>query len=356
MSNPRRFSIGRHGIGPDPAGHTRCFLIAEAGVNHNGDVGLAHQLIDTAVAAGADAIKFQTFKSELVISEAAPKAAYQRKATGSDQSQLEMIKALELSFDDFAALQAHCKESGIIFLSTPFDADSVEFLDRLGMPAFKIPSGEITNFELLSRIGHCAKPMILSTGMSTLAEVGDALAVLTRENDPGLAVLHCVSNYPADPADANLRAMETMHRAFERPIGWSDHTTGCDIAFAAVALGACIVEKHFTLDRSMRGPDHGASLDPIELAVLVRGIRRVEAALGDGTKQPCPSEADTRQVARRSLFLRRSMETGDAITREAIIAMRPGGGIAPNDLGQVLGRRLRRPLPAGAMIGWPDLA
>ncbi len=345
------FSIGTHTIGEG-----RCFVIAEAGVNHNGDIALAHKLIDAAVDAGADAVKFQTFKSEQLISEGAPKAAYQQKATGTGESQLEMIKALELSFDDFAALHDHCVTRGIIFLSTPFDHGSVDFLNRLGVPAFKIPSGEITNFALMAHIGRCARPMILSTGMSTLKEVADALAVLEQGGDAGIAVLHCVSNYPADPADANLRAMETMRRALSRPVGWSDHTTGCDIAFAAVALGASIVEKHFTLDKSLNGPDHSASLDPKELADLARGIRRVEIALGDGVKCSRSSEADTRVVARRSLFLRHGLATGDPITADALIAMRPAGGIGPNELKNVIGRQAARALSAGTMIGWTDLA
>lgn len=355
MISQQSFQISRHRIGPGGDGRGRCFLIAEAGVNHNGDPALAHRLIDVAADAGADAVKFQTFRSEQLISVGAPKAAYQRKATGSSESQLEMIKELELSFDDFAALQDHCTQRGLVFLSTPFDHDSVAFLDRLPVPAIKVPSGEITNFPLLAHIARCTKPVILSTGMATLQEVAEALDVLGPAEDQGIAILHCVSSYPTDPADANLNAMETMRVAFGHPVGWSDHTTGCDIAFAAVALGAAVVEKHFTLDTSLPGPDHRASLDPRQLTELVRGMRRVEAALGDGEKRPRPCEADTRDVARRSLFLCHDLAAGSTITAGTLSALRPAGGIGPNELEQVLGRKAARSLKAGDMIAWADL-
>jgi len=346
----KSFTIASHRIGDG-----RCFVIAEAGVNHNGEPDRARALIDAALAAGADAVKFQTFKSELVISAEAPKAAYQKAATGAGESQLEMVRRLELSEGDFRGLKAYCDARGILFLSTPFDHPSVDFLDALGVPAFKAPSGEITNLPLLGHMARLGKPVILSTGMAALEEVARAVTELRAKGCPALAVLHCVSNYPADPADANLRAMKTMAEAFDTPVGYSDHTTGIDIALAAVALGAAVVEKHFTLDKSLPGPDHRASLDPGELAALVTGIRRIESALGDGIKAPRPSEADTRQVARRSLFLRAPLAAGQHIDAEQLVALRPAGGIAPNEIERLAGRRALHDLAAGAMLRWSDL-
>jgi N-acetylneuraminate synthase/N,N'-diacetyllegionaminate synthase len=347
----KSFTIASHRIGDG-----RCFVIAEAGVNHNGEPDTARALVDAAVAAGADAVKFQTFKSELVISAEAPKAAYQKAATGAGESQLEMVRRLELSEDDFRGLKAYCDARKILFLSTPFDHPSVDFLDSLGVPAFKAPSGEITNLPLLGHMARLGKPVILSTGMAALEEVERAVTELRAKGCPALSVLHCVSNYPADPADANLRAMKTMAEAFDTPVGYSDHTTGIDIALAAVALGAAVIEKHFTLDKSLPGPDHQASLDPAELAALVAGIRRIESALGDGVKAPRPSEADTRQVARRSLFLRAPLAAGEDVDAEQLIALRPAGGIAPNEIERLAGRRALHDLAAGAMLRWSDLA
>lgn len=348
--------MDRFEIAGQAVGGGRCFVIAEAGVNHNGDIAKARGLIDAAVAAGADAVKFQTFKADRVISPSALKAAYQRATTGGEESQLEMIRRLELSEAKFRQLKQHCDAKGIIFLSTPFDHESVDFLDSLGVPAFKVPSGEITNLPLLGDIAGRAKPVVLSTGMSDMAEVERAVGALVSHGSPALAILHCVSNYPADPRDANLRAMATLRAKFGRPVGFSDHTAGIDIALAAVALGASVIEKHFTLDKTLPGPDHRASLDPQELQALVGGIRRVEQALGDGVKLAKPSEADTRTAARRSLFLRNALPAGRDIAADQLVALRPAGGIEPDQLDQLIGRRAARDLAAGDMLQWSDLA
>lgn len=344
--------IGERLVGPGRP----CFVIAEAGINHNGDLAMARRLIDVAAEAGADAVKFQTFKAELVISAEAPKAAYQLANTDPAESQLEMARGWQLPYDDFLTLRDHCRARGIIFLSTPFDHDSLDFLAGAGVPAIKIASGEITNVPLLRHAGATGLPVILSTGMSYLSEVQAAVAELKGAGCRDLVVLHCVSNYPADPADANLRAMAAMAEALGLPVGYSDHTAGRAVALAAVALGACVLEKHFTLDTSLPGPDHKASLDPAELAALVAGIRAVEAALGDGRKAPREAEADTRKVARRSLFLTRDLAAGEALEPNSLVALRPAGGIAPNELAQLAGRTTARALSAGQMLQWPDLA
>ena len=346
----RRFAIGGHLLG---AG--RCFVIAEAGVNHDGDPEKARRLVDAAHAAGADAVKFQTFRAEQVISPLAPKAAYQRANTGGG-SQLEMIRALELSAGDFAGLKARCDERGILFLSTPFDEESAGLLRDLGVPALKIPSGEVTNLPLVRHIGGLGRPVILSTGMASLCEVGRAVEALEAAGCPDLAILHCVSSYPAAPEDTNLRAMATLAETFGVPAGLSDHSAGIEIPLAAAALGAAVIEKHVTLDKALPGPDHKASLDPAELKAMVAGIRKVEAALGDGVKQPRPAEADTRAVARRSLFLRAGLGAGEAILADHLVALRPAGGIPPDALETVVGRRAARDLEAGAMLRPGDLA
>ncbi len=317
---------------------------------------MARRLIDVAAEASADAVKFQTFKAELVISAAAPKAAYQLENTDPGESQLQMAKTCELAFEDFRGLQRHCRERGIIFLSTPFDHDSLDFLVEAGVPALKVASGEITNFPLLHRAAAAGKPIILSTGMSSLAEVEAAVAELRGGGCRELAVLHCVSNYPADPGDANLRAMLTMGAALDVPVGYSDHTLGLPVALASVALGASILEKHFTLDTSLPGPDHVASLDPAQLRALVQGVRSVEAALGTGVKSPSSAELDTRSIARRSLFLGRDVAVGQTVEADALVALRPSGGISPHELARVSGRKAARGLKAGEMLQWQDLA
>ncbi len=261
----RTFSIAGRPVGPGAP----CFVIAEAGVNHNGDAALALRLVDAAAAAHADAVKFQTFRAEAVAAAEAPKAAYQQASTGGAESQLDMLRRLELSTDGHHAVVERCRDRGILFLSTPFDEQSADFLDAMGVPAFKIPSGELTNAALVSHVARKGRPMIVSTGMATLGEVDEAIRTIAASGNPPVALLQCVTNYPADPATANLRAMHAMAAAFDVPTGYSDHTRGVETALAAVALGACIVEKHFTLDRLLPGPDHAASLEPGELAQLI---------------------------------------------------------------------------------------
>lgn len=340
------FAAHGRAIGPGAP----CFVIAEAGVNHNGDPRLAAELVAVAAAAGADAVKFQTFSADRLASASAAKAAYQQETTEASESQLEMLRRLELSPAAHRALVRQCRERGILFISTPFDELSADFLAELDVPLFKIPSGELTNLPYLAHVARLGRPMIVSTGMASLGEVETAVETLEQHGDAPLALLHCVSNYPARPEDVNLRAMETMAAAFGVPVGYSDHTLGNEVALAAVARGACIVEKHFTLDRALPGPDHRASSEPAELAALVSGIRRVEAALGDGRKRPASSEADTAAVARRSLVAARDLAAGSVLTEDTLTAKRPGTGLPPAMRSFLVGRTLRADAAAGSMI------
>jgi N-acetylneuraminate synthase/N,N'-diacetyllegionaminate synthase len=348
----RAFVVGDRAIGDG----ARVFIVAEAGVNHNGDPALARRLIDAAVEAGADAVKFQTFRSAALVSRHAPKADYQLATTGGEESQAEMLARVELTLEQHVELRDYCAKRGIVFFSAPFDPASVEALDGLGVALFKVPSGEITNFPLLRQIASKRKPVILSTGMSTLAEVADAVAAIRAAGDPPLALLHCVSAYPAPVAEMNLRAMDTLREQFRCPVGLSDHTLGIEVALAAVARGAAIVEKHLTLDKTLPGPDHRASLEPSELAALVRGVRAVEAALGDGAKRPMPSEADVRRVARKSLVAARPLRAGEALTAADVAIKRPGTGLPPSELPAVLGRRVRRDVAADEVLDWTMLS
>jgi N-acetylneuraminate synthase/N,N'-diacetyllegionaminate synthase len=344
--------IGDKQIGPDqPA-----FFIAEAGVNHNGNVENAKRLVEIAADAGADAVKFQTFRAQELASAAAPKAKYQQDHTGADQSQFEMLKGLELSAENFQELEKHAHRKGIIFLSTPFDTESVDMLDHLGVPAFKIPSGEITNWPLLEYIAAKQKPVILSTGMSYLSEVGDAIGVIRAAGCSQLAVLHCTSNYPATAASSNLRAMQTISESFDVPTGLSDHTLGMEMAIAAIALGARIIEKHFTLDKSLPGPDHQASLAPDELRILIHSIREVESGMGDGIKRPTPSEEETRDVTRRSIITHEQILKGTTIERRMLVFKRPGNGIPPSKLAEIVGRKVNRTIPADSKLEFEDLS
>lgn len=343
--------IGQQIIG---SGHP-AFIIAEAGVNHNGELALARHLIDAAVDAKADAVKFQTFRAERVASPSAAKADYQVQTTGEGQSQLDMIRKLELPAAAFGELAAYCRERGILFLSTPFDFESVDVLERIGVPAYKIASGELTNDPFLDFVARKGKPTILSTGMASLAEVEAALSILRTAGNRDLALLHCVSNYPASAADANLRAMKTMADAFGVPVGYSDHTVGIEVSLAAVALGASIIEKHFTLDKELPGPDHKASLSPDELAALVRGARRVEASLGHGRKEPTPAEAGTAAVARRSVAAARDIAAGETIDASDLECLRPGTGIPPARLRELVGRRTAAAVKAGTLLTWEML-
>jgi len=327
-----------------------CFIIAEAGVNHNGDISLARKLIDVAREAGADAVKFQTFKADNVVTKSAAKARYQKETTGAAESQFEMIKGLELTAKDFAALSVHARKKGIIFLSSPFDKLSVDLLDGLGVPAFKIPSGEITNFPLLKHIARKKKPLILSTGMSTLGEIEEALEVIRKERVEEIILLHCVSCYPAAIGDVNLKAMDTLRYAFGLPVGLSDHTVGITVPVAAVARGACVIEKHFTLDKDLPGPDHRVSLAADELKELVSVIRDVEKALGDGMKIPGVEEEENKKVARRSLVARIDIPEGAIISEEMLDIKRPGAGIEPKYIGIIAGRKAKKDIKSGELV------
>lgn len=351
MTMHQQIKIKENIIGPQ----NPCFIIAEAGVNHNGDIALAKKLIDAAVKAGADAVKFQTFKAENIVTPTAEKAEYQKMTTGTSESQYEMIKKLELSDADFWDLSEYAKNTGILFLSTPFDEESVDLLDEIGVPAFKIPSGEITNFPLLKKIAHKSKPIILSTGMATLGEVEESVNYLKKYGAEEIILLHCTTSYPAPMKSVNLRVMETLRYAFQVPVGYSDHTEGITVPIAAVAMGACVIEKHFTLDRTLPGPDHKASLEPQELTMMVKAIRDVEHALGNGIKCPNEEEKVIKQVARRSIVAKREITEGDILTEEDLAIKRPGTGISPKYFQEILGKYTRINIVKDQILNWSDL-
>lgn len=322
----------------------RTFIIAEAGVNHNGSLEIARKLIDAAVEARADAVKFQTFKAERLVSRSALKAEYQKKTTDTDESQFDMIKRLELNEDAHKGLMGYCRDKGIIFLSSPFDLESIDLLNKLGIEIFKIPSGEITNLPYLRNIGRLEKKVILSTGMADLEEIGNAINVLTecgtRKDD--ITVLHCNTEYPTPFEDVNLVAMLTIRDVFKVKVGYSDHTPGIEAPVAAVALGAEVIEKHFTLDKRMKGPDHKASLEPDELKAMVHAIRNIEKALGDGVKKPSPSELKNKPVVRKSIIAARDIRKGETFTEGNITVKRPGTGISPMEWDKVIGSKAVR--------------
>lgn len=314
------------------------YIIAEAGVNHNGSYELACRLIDAAKAAGANCVKFQTFRAEEITSIHAEKAAYQRANMGGSSTQLDMLKKLELTRDDFKGLKARCAQAGIDFLSTPFDLESIAFLDTLGVPFWKIPSGEVTNLPYLLAIAKTKKPVVMSTGMCELDEIRAAVKSLTDNGTPDITLLQCNTEYPTPYEDVNLRAMQSLQREFDLKTGYSDHTTGIEVPIAAAAMGAAIIEKHFTLDRGMEGPDHKASLEPEELAAMVRSIRNVERALGDGIKTVSVSERKNLGVVRKSIVARRAISKGELLTEKNITTKRPGNGISPMRWFEVLGK------------------
>jgi len=347
---------------------SKVFIIAEAGVNHNGSLELAHKLVDVSKEAGVDAVKFQTFKAENVVSKTAEKAEYQKKTTGTAESQFEMIKKLELSFKDFEKIKQYCDKKGIIFLSTPFDYESADFLENL-VPLYKIGSGEITNLPFLEYIAEKGKPIILSTGMSVLGEVEEAVNTIINANSSffdtshfslftshpsPLTLLHCVSNYPANFEDINLKAMLTLKEVFKLPVGYSDHTLGIEIPIAAVALGAKVIEKHFTLDKNLPGPDHKVSLEPDELKAMVKAIRNVEKSLGNGIKRPIQSEFEVMEVARRSIVATRDIKAGEVIKGLDILIKRPGTGILPKFKKIVIGMRPTRDIKKDELFNWED--
>ncbi|WP_304544966.1 N-acetylneuraminate synthase [Sulfurimonas microaerophilic] len=320
------------------------FIIAEAGVNHNGSIELAKKLIDVASKAGADAVKFQTFKAEKLVSKNADKAAYQKETTDSEESQFDMIKKLELDLQTHQELLAYCKTKNIMFLSTPFDHESIELLDNLGLKIFKIPSGEITNLPYLRKIGELNKQVILSTGMADMGEIEDALNILinagTSKNN--ITILHANTMYPTPMEDVNLKAMNTIGDSFDIAYGYSDHTLGIEVDIAAVAMGASVIEKHFTLDKTMEGPDHKASLEPHELIAMVKAIRNIELALGDGIKKPSPSETPNIVVARKSIVAAQDIQKGELFTGENLTIKRPGNGINPMQWDKIIGTQAQK--------------
>lgn len=330
-------------------------VIAEAGVNHNGSFSLAKQMVEKAKEAGVDYIKFQTFQPEKLVSRFARKAAYQEDATGSGESQLEMLQKLSLSPEAFAALREFCREKEMGFLSTPFDLESIAFLDTLDMDFWKLPSGEVTNLPYLIQIARTRKPVVMSTGMCTMDEISQALSWLKKEGSGPVTLLHCNTQYPTPMEDVNLKAMLTLKEQFGLPVGYSDHTQGIEIPVAAVALGAEVIEKHFTLDKTMEGPDHKASLNPEELKEMVYEIRNIEKALGSGEKRPSPSEQQNMTAARKSIVAGRHISKGTFFSEENITVKRPGCGISPMHWFEVLGKEAERDFEADELIeikGW----
>ncbi|WP_246166946.1 N-acetylneuraminate synthase [Oryzomonas japonica] len=334
----------------------RTYIIAEAGVNHNGSLEIAKELVDAARLCGADAVKFQTFKAEKLVTRSAAKADYQKRdATGGD-SQFEMLKRLELKEGDFRELFAHCHRCGIEFMSSPFDEESADLLDSLGMSTFKVPSGEITNHPLLEHIARKGKPVILSTGMSTLGEVEEALGIFHACGNPCVTLLHCVTEYPAPYGEINLNAMLTLREAFRAAVGYSDHTPGIEIPLAAVSLGARVIEKHFTLDNAMEGPDHKASLNPADFMRMVQAIRNVEQAMGDGIKRPAPCELKNIDIARKSVVAAETIAEGEIISIDKLTVKRPGYGVQPKDMEKLVGLRVNKTIAKDDVLKWHYLA
>lgn len=316
----------------------KTFIIAEAGVNHNGNIDLAKKLIDKASESGADAVKFQSFKAEKLATKHARKAKYQEDTTGVEENQFQMIKKLELDYEKHQELIDYCKLKDIMFLSSPFDLESIDLLNKLGLKIFKIPSGEITNLPYLEKIGTLNKRVILSTGMSNLSDIEGALEVLQNSGTTDITILHCNTEYPTPIEDVNLLAMNTIRESFKLPVGYSDHTLGIEVPIAAVALGASVIEKHFTLDKTMEGPDHRASLEPHELKDMVDKIRNIEKALGSGIKKPSNSELKNINVARKSIVASKYIQKGDIFTEDNISIKRPGNGISPMKWNETLGK------------------
>lgn len=328
------------------------FIIAEAGVNHNGDKNLAYKLIDIAKESGANAVKFQTFKAEKGISKYTKMADYQKKNLGKEDSQIEMIKKLELSYKDFEDFKKYCDEKGIIFLSSPFDEESIEFLDKL-VPYYKIPSGEIVNYPYLKLIAEKNKPIIMSTGMANLSDVEKALDTIYSINqDAEIYLLHCTTNYPTPYEEVNLKAMITLKEAFKIPVGYSDHTLGIEVPIAAVAMGAQIIEKHFTLDRNLPGPDHKASLEPNELKAMVNAIRNIEKALGNGIKKPNKSEKEIEKVVKKKLIATRDIKSGETISEKDIAIKRSNIGLSPDFLEVIIGKKIIKNIKEDEGFTW----
>lgn len=337
----------------------KVLIIAEAGVNHNGDIKTAKKLIDVAVQAKVDLVKFQTFKASSIVSPKAKKADYQITNTGDeDSTQYDMLKKLELSHQDHLDLIDYCNERNISFFSTAFDVDGIDYLDGLNLPVFKIPSGEVTNYPYIKAIALKGKPVILSTGMCNLSEIEQAITILIENGIPRkeITVLHCNTEYPTPMEDVNLKAMLTIGQAFGVEIGYSDHTLGLEVPIAAVALGASVIEKHFTLDRSLPGPDHTASLEPLELKQMVSAIRNIEEAIsGNAIKEPSKSEKKNKNIARKSIHLKNGLKEGEAIKEEDIISLRPGDGICSMKWNEIIGKKVSKDLDGFHKLTWEDL-
>jgi N,N'-diacetyllegionaminate synthase len=330
----------------------RCFVIAELGVNHNGSLEMAVELIDVARKAGADAVKFQTFFAEDLVSKQARKAKYQTENDPTQESQFEMLKRLELPHENWEEIRRYCQKSGIEFLSTPFGERAADLLQNLDVGAYKVSSGDLTHLPFLRNLAKRERPILLSSGMGNLQEVAEAVEAITNCGNDQIGVLHCVSCYPSAPEDSNLRSMATMEQAFQLPIGWSDHTQGETIGLAAVAMGAKIIEKHFTLSRDLPGPDHKASLEPNELANFVESIRMVDDAKGSGVKKPTLAEQETATVARRSLVVSKEVKVGEILTKANLSVVRPQGDVPPKYYDVFLGKKTNRTIAAGTTVTW----
>ncbi len=331
------------------------YVIAEAGVNHNGSVENAFKMIDCAKECGCDCIKFQTFKADALVTSNAPKADYQMRNTNGSNNQFAMLKSLELNDREFEELKAHCDEIGIEFMSTPFDIESVDVLEKIGVTRYKISSGDINNKQLLQYVAKTGKSMVVSTGMSTIEEVRKAVDWIEQVGNHQITLLHCTSNYPTSYDEVNMKAMQTLQQKFGYPIGYSDHTKGDLASIVAVAMGATVIEKHFTLDKNMEGPDHKASLNVEELKEMVDDIRAVETIMGNGVKQPMKSELNTRSVARKSVVLAHNIQKGEILKKEDLVLKRPGNGLAPEYLDELIGKVLVRNMRAEEMITWKDV-
>lgn len=330
------------------------FIIAEAGVNHNGDIGIAKQLVDKAKAAKVDAIKFQSFNADKLVTKNAPKAEYQKKNTGNG-NQYNMLKKLELSLEDHIELKKYCDEKSIMFLSTPFDEESVDLLEQIGVSLYKVSSGDLTNIPLLQYIASKNKPIILSTGMANLGEIEYAIYAIKEVSNIEIKLLHCTSNYPTKYEDVNLKAMHTLKNAFNLEVGYSDHTNGIEIPIAAVAMGAQIIEKHFTIDKNMEGPDHKASLNPFELKEMVSSIRHIEQAFGNGIKKCNKNEKNTRKIARKSIVLCKPIKKDQVIERSCLTCKRPGTGISPKYINKLIGKIANIDMEKEYLISWEDV-
>lgn len=332
----------------------KVFIIAEAGVNHNGSIEIAKQLVDTAALCGADAIKFQTFKTENLVTQNAPTAAYQKKTTGNS-TQFDMLKKLELSFKDHILLKDYCEKKGLIFISTPFDFESVELLKKIDVPLYKISSGDLTNIPFLKYISKINKPIIISTGMANLGEVEEAIKAIMELENYQIILLHCTSNYPTKYEEVNLKAMLTLRDAFKLPVGYSDHTTGYEVPIAAVAMGAKVIEKHFTIDKDMEGPDHKSSLNPGEFKQMVISIRNIEKSLGDGIKKCNKSEEKSKFVSRKSIVAKRFIKKDEIILSDMIDIKRPEGGILPKYIENVIGSKAVSDIEKDSFIEWKNI-